>query len=173
MENQNGRMYFRSDPVKYCHHPTSEEKSSASEHASRTQSPAAPTRIKQGKCGHAAATCASKRAACGGVAAHQGGGGEGAAGGHKWGRVRIAHQSLKDWLCNDPPIYSPSHVQIIFTCFPLRGKKTFSDTGQISFHRRPYVGASHARSWSPLLVLGAILWVFIAKNRQGLLKIDF
>ena len=31
-------------------------------------------------------------------------------------------------------------------------------------HKRPYVGASHARSWSPLLVLGAILWAFIAKN---------
>ena len=35
------------------------------------------------------------------------------------------------------------------------------------------MGASHARSWSPLLVLGAILWVFIAKNRQGLLKLTF
>ena len=31
-------------------------------------------------------------------------------------------------------------------------------------HKRPYVGASQARSWSPLLVLGAILWVFIAKT---------
>ena len=31
-------------------------------------------------------------------------------------------------------------------------------------HKRPYVGASHARSWSPLLVLGAILREFIAKN---------
>ena len=30
--------------------------------------------------------------------------------------------------------------------------------------KRPYVGASHARSWSPLLVLGAILWEFIAKT---------
>ena len=31
-------------------------------------------------------------------------------------------------------------------------------------HKRPYVGVSQARSWSPWLVLGAILWVFIAKN---------
>ena len=31
-------------------------------------------------------------------------------------------------------------------------------------HRRPYVGVSHARSWSRLLVLGAILWAFIAKT---------
>jgi len=35
---------------------------------------------------------------------------------------------------------------------------------RIGHHKRPYVGASHARSWSPLLVLGAILWEFIAKN---------
>ena len=40
-------------------------------------------------------------------------------------------------------------------------------------HRRPFVGASQARSWSPWLVLGAILWVSVAKNRQGLFKIDF
>ena len=26
------------------------------------------------------------------------------------------------------------------------------------------MGVSHARSWSRLLVLGAILWAFIAKN---------
>ena len=32
------------------------------------------------------------------------------------------------------------------------------------YHRRPLVGASHARFWSPLFVLGAILWAFIAKN---------
>ena len=32
------------------------------------------------------------------------------------------------------------------------------------YHRRPYVGASHARSWSHLLVHGAILWAFIAKT---------
>ena len=31
-------------------------------------------------------------------------------------------------------------------------------------HANPYVGASHARSWSPLLVLGAILWALVAKN---------
>ena len=31
-------------------------------------------------------------------------------------------------------------------------------------HRRPYVGVSHARSWSRLLVIGAILWAFIAKT---------
>ena len=49
MENQNGRMYFRSDPVKYCHHPTREEKSSATEHCAHTRSSAAPTCIKQGQ----------------------------------------------------------------------------------------------------------------------------
>ena len=32
------------------------------------------------------------------------------------------------------------------------------------YHRRPFVGVSNARSWSRLLVLGAILWAFIAKN---------
>ena len=32
------------------------------------------------------------------------------------------------------------------------------------FHKRPYVGVSQARSWSPWLVLGAILWALIAKN---------
>jgi len=31
-------------------------------------------------------------------------------------------------------------------------------------HRRPLVGVSDARSWSPWLVLGAILWAFIAKS---------
>ena len=40
-------------------------------------------------------------------------------------------------------------------------------------HRRPLVGESQARSWSPWLVLGAILWGFIAKNQQGLLEIGF
>ena len=30
-------------------------------------------------------------------------------------------------------------------------------------HRRPYVGVSRPRSWSHLLVLGAISWAFIAK----------
>ena len=31
-------------------------------------------------------------------------------------------------------------------------------------HARPYVGAFQVRSWSHWFVLGAILWVFIAKN---------
>jgi hypothetical protein len=31
-------------------------------------------------------------------------------------------------------------------------------------HRRPFVGASHARSWSPLPVVRAIGWAFIAKS---------
>ena len=31
-------------------------------------------------------------------------------------------------------------------------------------HRRPFVGVSQARSWSPWLVLGAILWARIAKS---------
>ena len=30
--------------------------------------------------------------------------------------------------------------------------------------RRPFVGAFQGRSWSHWVVLGAILWVFIAKN---------
>ena len=40
-------------------------------------------------------------------------------------------------------------------------------------HKKPLVGASQARSWSPWLVLGAILWVFVATNRQGLMKSTF
>ena len=35
------------------------------------------------------------------------------------------------------------------------------DSGPV--HRRPYVGVSRPRSWSHLLVLGAISWAFIAK----------
>ena len=31
-------------------------------------------------------------------------------------------------------------------------------------HIRPLVGVSHACSWSHLLVLGAILWAFIAER---------
>jgi len=31
-------------------------------------------------------------------------------------------------------------------------------------HRRPFVGAFQGRSWSHWVVLGAILWAFIAKN---------
>ena len=31
-------------------------------------------------------------------------------------------------------------------------------------HRRPFVGVSQGRSWSPWGGLGAILWVFIAKS---------
>ena len=31
-------------------------------------------------------------------------------------------------------------------------------------HRRPFVGASRARSWSRLPVIGAILWALIAKS---------
>ena len=31
-------------------------------------------------------------------------------------------------------------------------------------HKGPYVGASRLRSWSHLLVLGAISWAFIAKS---------
>jgi len=31
-------------------------------------------------------------------------------------------------------------------------------------HRRPFVGLSQARSWSPWLVLGVILWAFIVKS---------
>jgi hypothetical protein len=31
-------------------------------------------------------------------------------------------------------------------------------------HANPYVGAFQVRSWSHWFVLGAILWVFIAKN---------
>ena len=31
-------------------------------------------------------------------------------------------------------------------------------------HKRPYVGVSQARSWSPWLVLGAILWAIIAQS---------
>ena len=39
------------------------------------------------------------------------------------------------------------------------------DAGQqVVNHRRPFVGASQARSWSPWLVLGAILWALIAKS---------
>jgi hypothetical protein len=34
--------------------------------------------------------------------------------------------------------------------------------------RRPFVGVSHARSWSRLLVLGAISWAFIAKSYPNL-----
>ena len=34
----------------------------------------------------------------------------------------------------------------------------------LSDQRRPFVGVSRARSWSRLLVLGAILWAFIAKT---------
>ena len=44
------------------------------------------------------------------------------------------------------------------------GGRREADQGRYRGHKRPYVGASHARSWSPLLVLGAILWAFIAKN---------
>ena len=35
---------------------------------------------------------------------------------------------------------------------------------KMQVHARPFVGASHARYWSPWLVLGAIVWVFIAKS---------
>ena len=45
-----------------------------------------------------------------------------------------------------------------------RSEMESADLRPIPFHRRPYVGASHARSWSPLLVLAAILWAFVAKN---------
>jgi hypothetical protein len=34
----------------------------------------------------------------------------------------------------------------------------------LATHKRPYVGVSQARSWSPWLVLGAILWERIAKS---------
>ena len=40
-------------------------------------------------------------------------------------------------------------------------------------HRRPFVGVSHARSWSRLPVVGAILWKFIAKSYQNLPKMTF
>ena len=43
----------------------------------------------------------------------------------------------------------------------------------ICIHAKPFVGASQRRSWSHCVVLGAILWAFIAKKIQGLLKIDF
>ena len=33
------------------------------------------------------------------------------------------------------------------------------------------MGVSHARSWSRLLILGAILWAFVAKSRQNLPKL--
>jgi len=38
------------------------------------------------------------------------------------------------------------------------------DFHNLRSHGRPYVGASRPRSWSHLLVLGAISWVFIAKS---------
>ena len=38
-------------------------------------------------------------------------------------------------------------------------------------HKRPYVGVSHARSWSPLLVLGAILWALIVEVDKLYLKL--
>ena len=40
-------------------------------------------------------------------------------------------------------------------------------------HARPFAGASQGRSWNHWVVLGAIVWAFIAKNGQGLLEIDF
>ena len=41
---------------------------------------------------------------------------------------------------------------------------TKMDLPIIHHHPRPFVGAFHARSWSPWFVLGAILWAFIAKS---------
>jgi len=49
--------------------------------------------------------------------------------------------------------------------------REFKQTNRsLQFHRRPFVGVFHARSWSRLLVLGAISWAFIAKSYQNILK---
>ena len=62
-----------------------------------------------------------------------------------------------------PSRYTPPHSGLyvgpmgggVFLCarYPYRG-----------IHKRPFVGASRARSWSRLPVLGAILWAFMAKS---------
>ena len=40
------------------------------------------------------------------------------------------------------------------------------ETGPREHHARPFVGASQGRSWSHWVVLGAILWAFVAKVDQ-------
>ena len=114
MENQNGRMYFRSDPVKYCHHPTSEEKSLATEHCAHTRS-SAPTCIKQGQPPPHRRRTHALRVRRGCVAwwctAQQRGAAEARAGGSNRGRVAVAHQSLKQFRSKDPLLYySPSRA---------------------------------------------------------------
>ena len=51
-------------------------------------------------------------------------------------------------------------------CAPLQTSLLKADSALATdlIHKRPYVGVSQARSWSPWLVLGAILWVRIAKS---------
>jgi len=109
LENQNGRMYFRSDPVKYCHHPTREEKSSASEHCQHDQ-PQPQRASSKAKRRHAAAARASGVRGC--VArwgnARQRGAAEARDGAKGMGRVAVAHQSLKNVRSKDPPLYSSS-----------------------------------------------------------------
>ena len=51
--------------------------------------------------------------------------------------------------------------------FQVKVRRIFSGVPysiRCGVHKRPYVGASHARYWSPLLVLEAILWAFVAKK---------
>ena len=97
-------MYFRSDPVKYCHHPTREEESSAFRSTQETSPSAAPACIKRGNvqqvlCGACAAQDAKQavaRAQAGARAHAQGrrdGRGEQQEGNGDRGGGR--HQSLK------------------------------------------------------------------------------
>ena len=45
-------------------------------------------------------------------------------------------------------------------CLSIRKHDHFTPAREM---RRDFRGVSHARSWNPLLILRAILWVFIAK----------
>ena len=51
-----------------------------------------------------------------------------------------------------------------YPCTPANEASEEAGGPDMRVHRRPFVGVSHARSWSRSLVLGAILWAFIAKN---------